>query len=361
MKRILIVANTYYQVIMAVQLKNTLFVNDSVVLLISDHSKNTKSISGKLDNIGVFESVKFIESLDVLKKRTICDKVRDYFQISFMKNNRYKYYLDGIENEIYDEILCYNYGIDIYGLFSYLSYYNNNLRVSFYEESILSYNFSLDKLNKNMSFISKIRKVLKKLDIMNRMSSFYCFYPDLYRGMLDAIEVPNISKKGRTSEILRTIFELDNNKYKEKYIFFTSVYDFEGGNPIKEYELCEGIAELVGKENLIIKIHPRDRRSIYEDNGFKVDRNSTVPWEAIQLSGDFENNVFLTATSSSALAGSLMSEEPIETYYLYNCCDIAGNSSAIKTVKDIESLLTTETMRDTLRSITIVKEISDIR
>lgn len=360
MKRILIVANTYYQVIMAIQLKNTLFINDSVVLLISDHSKNTKNIAGKLDDVGAFECVKFIESLDVLKKRTICDKVRDYFQISIMKNNRYKYYLDGIDNKNYDEILCYNYGIDIYGLFAYLSSFNKNLCVSFYEESILSYNFSLGELNKNMRFISKIRKVFKKLDIMNRMSSFYCFYPMLYKGMLDAVAVPNISKKGKTSEILRTIFELDNYIYKEKYIFFTSVYDFEGGNPIKEYELCEGIAKLVGKENLLIKIHPRDRRNIYEDNGFKVDRNSAVPWEAIQLSGDFADNVFLTATSSSALAGSLMSEEPIETYYMYNCCDITGNSSAIKTVKDIESLLTTETMRDTLKSITIVKEISDI-
>lgn len=355
-------ANTYYQVIMAIQLKNTLFKNDKVVLLVSDHSKNTKEISAKLCQVGEFEDVKYIETLKILKQRSVWDKVRDYYQIAFMKKNRYKYYLEGIDNILFDEIICFNYGIDIYGLYALLCLYNKDLKISFYEESILSYNFSLEDLNSNMKVIGKIRKRISKKDIMDNLLNFYCFYPSLYNGPLKAVSVPSISANGRTSEVLRKVFSLEDIKdsYKEKFIFFTSVYDFEGGNPIKEFELCDKIADLVGKENLLIKIHPRDRRNIYEENGFKVDKNSLIPWEAIQLSRDFSDKIFLTATSSSALAGSLMSEKPVKTYYMYNCCDINGNLSAVKTVKDIEELLTTDTMSSTLKNVFIAKEINDI-
>lgn len=79
------------------------------------------------------------------------------------------------------------------------------------------------------------------------------------------------------------------------------------------------VANLVGKDNLLIKIHPRDLRTIYSDNGFNVDKNSLIPWEAIQLSSDFSDKVFLTINSGSVLSGSTMSEKPVKTFICINC------------------------------------------
>ncbi len=146
----------------------------------------------------------------------------------------------------------------------------------------------------------------------------------------------------------------------KKYFFFTSVYDFEGGEPIGEYELVCKIADLVGKENLLVKTHPRDVRTIYEDEGFIVDKNSDIPWEAIQLSKDFSDKVFLTATSGSVLAGSFMSENPPKTFFMHKCCNVSGNYSAQKTIATIEELLCDEALKDSLRTVSYANDVKDI-
>lgn len=142
--------------------------------------------------------------------------------------------------------------------------------------------------------------------------------------------------------------------------FFTSVYDFEGGNPIGEYELVCKVAKLVGIDNLLVKTHPRDSRTIYKDHGFNVDVNSSIPWEAIQLSGDFSDKVFLTINSGSVLSGSTMSEKPVKTFYMYKLCDIKENKSCQKNAQDIEALLCESSMKEVFRNVRIAEKIEDI-
>ena len=45
MQNILFVCNTYYQLIMAINMRITLFKNDKVTLLLSNHSKNADVIT----------------------------------------------------------------------------------------------------------------------------------------------------------------------------------------------------------------------------------------------------------------------------------------------------------------------------
>lgn len=133
-----------------------------------------------------------------------------------------------------------------------------------------------------------------------------------------------------------------------------------GGTPIGEYELVCKIADLVGKDNLLVKTHPRDLRTIYNDNGFNVDKNSSIPWEAVQLGGDFSNHIFLTVNSGSVLAGSFMSEKPVRTFYMYKLCNIEGNSTCQKNAKDIEALLTNENMKEILSKVSIANRLEEI-
>ena len=123
--------------------------------------------------------------------------------------------------------------------------------------------------------------------------------------------------------------------------------------------MCK-IADLVGKDNLLVKTHPRDLRTIYNDNGFNVDKNSSMPWEAVQLGGDFSNHIFLTVNSGSVLAGSFMSEKPVRTFYMYKLCNIEGNSTCQKNAKDIEALLTNENMKEILSKVSIANRLEEI-
>lgn len=359
--RRLIVANTYYQLIFAIQLKITLFKSDEIVLLVSDHSNNADSVSEHIAEMHFFEETYYVHTLGSGDKRTSFQKLEDFIQITFGKLNRYCFYIEKIKDLHFDEILVFNYDISIYGLYSLLANYNKTINVSRFEESILTYNSGVINTTRR-NLINKLRKIQGKPSIADALKNFYCFYPVLYSGIFNSVKVPQIKKTKELVSIFQKAFSFEQAtiSYPEKYIFFTSVYDFEGGQPIGEYDLVCKIAKFVGQENLLIKVHPRDKRTLYADSGFKVDKNSSVPWEAIQLSLDFSNKIFVTATSGSVLAGNLMFENKVKTYYMYKQCNLSENLSAIETVHDIEKLLRNPIMKESLSMVKVAEQMEDI-
>lgn len=358
MKKILIIANTYYQLIAAMQMNYTIFAKDDIYLIISDHSNNSEVIYERIKNIDIFYKVIFVSNKSLVCNRSTADRMADFFQISFMNRNRYSFYLSELNNLVLDEIITYNLDIDIYGIYAILAKYNKNLSLSIFEEGILSYKNEIDDTF-NRKIIRFFWRLFKNIDVEKNYLNFYCFYPKLYLGSLQRVRIPLISYNSDLRNILNSIF-VPNTQYKEKYIFFTSVYDFEGGKPVGEYELVCKVAKLVGKKNLLIKMHPRDTRSLYRDNGFNVDNNSSIPWEVIQLSGDFSDKIFMTVNSGSVLSGSTMSEKPVKTFYMYKLCDIEGNPSCKKNARDIENLLNNDSMRNILKTVKIAERLDDI-
>ena len=363
MKRLLIIANTYYQMIMAIQMNNTIFQNDKVALMLSDHSIGMDSVCNSLNKIECFDKVTYVKSKGVILARNIIDKISDYIHISFLKNNRYSYYLDEFsDDELYfDEIICFNFAIDIYGLYSNIYKHNRNVIVSLYEEGLFSYGINIKKTF-GRKIINLTNKILHRSDAFDSLKYFYCMYPDLYYGNLSVIKVPKISRESECTNILRACFKLKekNLNYNEKYIFFSSVYDFEGGGMIGEYDLVQRIANLVGRDNLIVKVHPRDNRGIYEKCGLKIDQNSSIPWEAIQMTQDFNDKVFLTATSGSVLAGSFLSKKPVKTLYLFSLCDMENNEIAQYSAQQIIKLLNNKSLKNVLYNMRIVSNIEEI-
>ncbi len=318
MRRIIIIANTYYQLIFAMQMKLTIFENEDVVLLLSDHSRNANEVFNGLKRQKLFSQVCFIHSKGLLDSRNSLERLKDFFDISFKSKNRYSFYLKDVDNRKFDELICFNYYIDIIGIYSILSEINSNIKISLFEEGIQSYGVRLKETRRRQA-IEHIRKLQGKKNAVEAGDKFYCYYPILYKGPLQPVAVPTVSSDSECSNRLRELFCVDSSKfnYPQRYIFFSSVYDFEGGEPIGELEVVRRLGDLLGRDNLIIKCHPRDNRGIFEKEGFTVDKNSNIPWEVIQLSGDFSDKVFLTATSGSVLAGSFLTNKPITTYYLY--------------------------------------------
>ena len=360
MRRILIIANTYYQMIMAIQLNYTLFKDDQVTLLLSDHSKDTDIISERLKICNVFHEVHYVKTKDIWDISKL-DMLVDFFRITLGKNTRFTACLDDVTDLYFDELLCFNYNIDTYSIYTVLYRYNKELKVSLYEEGVLAYGVKADT-NIRRKIIKGARHALGKKDITEALDSFYCLYPSLYSGDLKTRGIPLIKNTDICSQVLKKIFQINPNdfQYTKKFIFFTSMCDVEGGDTSGEYQLVCKVADLVGKENLLVKIHPRDTRSIYKDNGFDVDEKSFVPWEAIQLSFDFSDKIYLTATSGSVLAGSLMSEKPVRTYYMYKCCNLNDNRLAQGGANNVYNLLNNEGMKPFLQSVSIVERVSDI-
>lgn len=356
-KKNIIVCNTYYQLILALQLNNTLFKDDETTLCLSDHSRNASVVLNNIKDNKIFAKSLYLETLKYQKKdQTFNDRLHSTIKLLSEKDDIWN-----VLEDTYDEMVFFNYLDSIYTLFVMQYKTNPNIMVSRFDEGLLSYNLTF-RQNKKVRLSNFLRKLFHKNIMSDNYSHFYCFYPEIYKGNLDVVKIPGISSNSKTASDLRKIFELDklDMSYKQKYLFFTSVYDFEGGEPVGEFELVSKARDLVGNDNLLVKKHPRDTRTIYEDNGFNVDKNSAVPWEAIQLANDFSDKVFMTVNSGSVLAGSLMSNHPTRTYYMYKLCDIDGNPSCKKNAEDIEKLLNNESMKDALKEVHIANKVEDI-
>ena len=360
MKRIVCVCNTYYQLLMAMSLRQSLFEHDYMSLILTDHSNNAKDVSRKLKEEKVFDDVKYAEVKELDQGK------HDWAQamgaiVAIVQGSIYRRY-DYIGDEPFDILLYYNESVFVSMLFSKLNGKVPNLQVARLEEGILSYG-NIPSINKRQTLAYRIRKIIGKNNISDLTNLFYCVYPEYYPGNLRTERIPlNFKSEAQILPLIKRIFLEGKNisPYRQKYIFFTSVYDFEGGEPIGEFDLVCKIADVVGKENILVKIHPRDYRTVYQDAGFAVDKNSSVPWEIIQLSYDFDHCTFLTVNSGAILLGNAVSSDPVSSYFLYKLCDYQKNQCCVASVKDIEGLFKNAEMRKVFKTVHVASSIEDI-
>lgn len=357
MKSILAIINTYYQMIATIQLKMTLWKGDMVSIIITDQSKGSKDVSDKLKTHNLFRNIYFEETKELCAlDKPLTGKICN-FKYVLVGIEKYKY----IWSSDYDEFVYYNADVFTYSLFAKLIKNNPQMHCSRYEEGMFSYNAGSYLKNSKLKYADKIREVFRWGTLEKYTDKFYCFYPELYFGSIETIKIPQITDLKGMGDLLGEIFSIETamTECKEKYIFFTSVYDFEGGQPIGEYDIVSQIAEIVGIDNLLIKTHPRDTRSIFEDAGFHVYKGSSVPWEAVQLNGDFSNKFFLTINSGSVISVNAMVENGAKVYFFYNCCSMENNPVALKTKEDIRH--TVEIMRKQLGNVVVLDSIEQFK
>lgn len=363
-KKILCVCNTYFQLLTAIQLKHTLLRNDYVAVLVSDHSRNTRQIVQNLKASNCFDAVEFIEtkSLDYGE----CGIIRKITGIFSAQEGKMDCDIRLLDEVIFDEFMYFNNGLSTVAIGERLYNTNNSLICSQYEESILSYDVAaghgnFHELSKRMKVVYILQMITGKKRVSDLCQKFYCYYPEHYNGRCSTVKIPLLNENEEFKKTISQVFQLDKKKleYKQKYIFFSSVGDFEGGHPIGEVDLAKRIAGLVGKENLLVKVHPRDDTGAFEKAGLNIDKNFDVPWEAIQLNYDFSNHVFLTATSTSVLTINLLLEKHPKAYFLYPLCDVAGNKAVKPSVEALEKIFH-ENNGLPLSGIYLLKRLNDI-
>lgn len=333
MEKKLVVCNTYFQLIVAIQLVETIWKKDNVEIIISDQSNNAVTVYSNLTQMNMFGAVYWVENKKLCKPTSnLLNKLIKTKYITLGVS------ITEITNQKYDELVFYNSDIFTYGLYARLKKNNENLICSRFEEGILSYEDAEFLQNSRLNICNKIRKTMGKSSLDEDTKNFYCFYPEFYKGKLNSMEVPKITDYRSIGGILQKLFNVrpEDLVVKEKYIFFTSVYDFEGGEPIGEFELVQKIAKIVGKDNLIVKTHPRDTRDIFKNAGIHVYNHSEIPWEAIQLNNDFSSKVLMTVNSGSIVGANMMTEKRASAIFLYKCCNYKINPSAVGTSQMID-------------------------
>ena len=110
----------------------------------------------------------------------------------------------------------------------------------------------------------------------------------------------------------------------EKYIFMEEAFLIDG-IASTDMELLEQIAEIVGKNNIIVKLHPRNTVDRFSPRGFKIMEQTTVPWEVVLLNSNVSQKVFLTISSTAALSAGISFNKEFTSIYMYKIMTLGTN------------------------------------
>ena len=318
-KRIICLCTTYFQMITAIQMRRTLFSEDEFSVVMTDGSNGSQQVSERLRETGIFDEVFFVtRARGAMAEFKSARQKAERFLNYFVKGS-YVSYL----TKPYDLFLAYNFNWYAFMMFNALQQDNRDIKVAKFEEGILSYfvddhRFEYDYFLK----IKKIKRILRQPVMFDKLHTFYCFYPEFYDGKLSTAKIPPLEHDDAwMRDTLCFLFDVDAEKlvYDRKFLYFASMLDSEVvKGESGEFEILKSIVDVVGKDNIMVKLHPRENApERYRDLGVAIDTNSDVPFEVIQLVKDFSDKVFITCLSSSTINLATILPRRSKTYLTY--------------------------------------------
>lgn len=342
------------QVIIAVQAKMRLFADDDVDIALSDHSINADKRAEGLKKTGLFRRVKYIKTKGFCYNPSKTFKLFDAFSLLFKDNKYLRQFWD--DDFDYDKIFFYNPNLDVCSVINAVFKDSGRKKIPEtvrFEEGVSCYSWLTSQLPKGRAKIVNFLNRLRGLpDIFRDTKKYMCFYPDVLRAEapkgkeFSTIQIPFLTSDKDFLANLNTIFDYDPSasSFTQKYIYFATSADIDG-HPVGETEIILQLSELVGKDNLLVKVHPRDDRDVFERAGLTVSRNSALPWEVMQLNHDFTKHVFISLSSGSTINITAMKNENIPVFMLFplvagkdKYMDSVAYASIRKTLEDLQAL-----------------------
>lgn len=192
-------------------------------------------------------------------------------------------------------------------LFYYaMTYYGNNMQVHFVDEGNSSYFMDLSTLRRD--FMEHERRGEQSFGA--RAVDIYLYNPELYMGgksNITAQQLENhILKEDWFQNMIFGLFEVEESP-KEKYIFFEQCFNDDSG-VVNDIEIINYIASIVGKQNMLIRLHPRSKMDRFSVFGYKVIQPSSALWEATIMKNDFGDKIFITIDSSAVFSANKLLE-----------------------------------------------------
>lgn len=295
---VLIYCTTYYHLFNAIQLKLTKLFDEKVDLVLSADT-DFKDLEKSLRDSGLFNTIVLSDISNVLWCREFAE---------LKERKREQWFLKKVEEghglpiaEKYEHLYI---GLDdAYNKFLYYcisqSFGESIPLVHIYEEGTASYVTSVSERLKNDGiphnhFGNKSFKVA--------VCEILLYAPEL-RIIRDSYQVNTIPKIDKNDQNIKNIFNkifYYTRFIEEKYIYFESG-SFRDLKATMDTDILEMIANIVGKENIVVKLHPRTKNDRFTRRGYKVMPKESVPWEIYMLNEDFENKVFISNSSTTAL------------------------------------------------------------
>ena len=321
-RNVLIVCNTFFQILVATYIRLKLYEDDTVDIIISNHSNDSEQIAENTRKTGIYSNVIFVRNKKTKKYGTGLLHTISYIFRRAIEIIRNEIIVRRIaRKERYDVLFIANISIFTILLYNHLLKKNKKLQLNLFEEGLSNYSRFYTYADNPDSLH---RKWVNKKGIINSLHKLYLFnrqylewnVPDAEIVQLEKINIHDKS----FSNIINTIFGVAEmiDKYDRKIIFFEESH-FADGFEVPDVELVNQIAGKFGKENIMIKIHPRNKINRFAALGYKTNVNTNIPWEVIVLNQDLSDKILVTISSLSVLNPYLYFGITSQSYSLLNC------------------------------------------
>ena len=307
---------TFYQLLNAVHIKMTMYPNEKADIILMDATDFTKQLK-VLTELDVFVNIydgKNAWNLDRMFKTSAKEKkvdiIKDFFEndCGDFAQKKYTDYFLGAQTPYFKMV--------------YYALCQKNIypKAHLIEDGI--YTYVLDFVNdcNNDGFTHNL---YGKHDIRKNLGNVYAYgSKSMYFGS-DSFEykqIPNLYSDDLQVKKEIEIYQKLWGKYslpQEKYIFLEEGM-FQDHLISADIVLLEQIAEMIGKENIIVKRHPRCRYDRFSERGFNVLKESGFPWELLLMDEDADRHVIISLSSTATTTGKTVLGKDISSVLLYS-------------------------------------------
>ncbi len=290
--------------------------NHAADIVVANNFENAGEVCHRLQKYNIFCNVFFIENY--IKGKGL------FFRAGITLSPYHAVHIGGMKGQIegkYDYI--YTNSIDNEYV-NAIYYFNSTAEIILFEEGYASYLEEYLHPFRNFSFSHKTVRILsrilfKRKYIEQNISKILLYAPGLlgYQAVFPAEAIRTDKISDETMNDIRKVFAASENKheYEYPYIFFEESYSNDLGDN-SDLPIIDAIVSIAGKENLLIKLHPRDVINRFSSKGYHTGKSFGIPWEVMVLDAD-KVKCLITFSSASVLSYRLIFKKRIKTILLY--------------------------------------------
>lgn len=319
----IIFCQTPFQVIVALLIREQYSNNaHRFDMVIVNSFSGYEKIAIKMQEKNVFDNVYTAEVKDLILAKGKLNNIRKAGYI-LAPRRLIKKYLPDVAEE-YDEMFCWNY--DAFTASFRIVYSNkiSQIKLNVFDEGYITYLPVSDTIpKKGFMKIIDILNLLRGMPSIKRENvyAYYLLEPQAAFFQTDA-PIYEINRKQKNEkdfvELIDYLFDATDEvkKYDRKYILLEEAL-LANLPDINDEQVFDNIINAVGKENVIVKLHPRTNKDRFTEKGVKTIGQSGVPFEALALCGDFSDKVLIGISCGTIPTYRMLFGEDFDGYMLF--------------------------------------------
>lgn len=294
-KKVLFIVGTIYQLLNAITLRVTECSDLDCDLFLKSSTPWDKNVISHLVEMQLFGD---IICPDITKNEALFFDMDDDYRVRVVQNPSLLFGGAPIE-QLYDKLF-----IGAPNIVSKLIYRHHILNekrpeVYVFEDGLLSY---IDNI-KDSEKLQYLQNEYAEEPLSEAVIALYLYQPELYSVNNNEYEVRKIispSEREDVKKILLEVFEVENLP-QESFIYFEDYY-FANRFVSNDYSLFEQLASVVGREDIITKLHPRSYYNRFAFGNWKTMQGNRVPWEIQLLNNDVRSKTLVSISSTAILS-----------------------------------------------------------